>query len=92
MSYLELFCKYNTLIRILDYSDMKKLCRLSGTAKTARGVAAHGVVVGYAVRVCRRSRLHSHPPTARRLWEPAKHRLPHTPCEIATGMSHTQDF
>ena len=50
MSYLELFCKYNTLIRILDYSDMKKLCRLSDTAKTARGVAAHGVVVGYAVR------------------------------------------
>ena len=49
MSYLELFCKYNTLIRILDYSDMKKLCRLSGTAKTARGVAAHGVVVGHAV-------------------------------------------
>lgn len=28
------------------------------TAKTARGVAAHGVVVGYAVRWRRRSRLH----------------------------------
>ena len=24
MLYLELFCKYNTLIRILDYSAMKK--------------------------------------------------------------------
>lgn len=42
MQYLELFCKYNTLIRILDYSALKNLCRLSGTAKTARGVAAHG--------------------------------------------------
>ena len=35
MLYLELFCKYNTLIKILDYSAIKKLCRLSGTAKTA---------------------------------------------------------
>ena len=25
MLYLELFCKYNTLIRILDYSAMKKI-------------------------------------------------------------------
>ena len=75
-------------IRIGIYSFLWRIY----TAKTARGVAAHGVVVGYAVRVCRRSRLHWHPPTARRLWEPAEHRLPHTPCEIATGMSHTQDF
>ena len=62
------------------------------TAKTSRGVASHGVGVGYAVRGGWRSRPHWHPPTARRLWEPAEHRLPHTPCEIATGLSHTQDF
>ena len=51
MLYLELFCKYNTLIRIMDYSAKKKnQCCLSDSAKTARGVAAHGIVVGYAVR------------------------------------------
>ena len=50
MLYSELFCKYNTLIWIIAYSAKENQCRLSYTAKTARGVAAHRVVVGYAVR------------------------------------------
>lgn len=46
------------IFAIITADSTKTEFRTQFTAETERGVAAHGVVVGYAVRWCRRSRLH----------------------------------